>query len=95
MTSGSLDLSDTNMAAPLLAKSMNTWLFAAISAIAFTTVLGTVSGLILASAGAVTHDLLSSAFGVQMNDDEKVRVAKMLLLLLVRSQLSWEFYSKI
>jgi cation/acetate symporter len=76
MTSGSLDLSDTNMAAPLLAKSMNTWLFAAISAIAFTTVLGTVSGLILASAGAVTHDLLSSAFGVNMNDVEKVRVAK-------------------
>ena len=76
MTSGSLDLSDTNMAAPLLAKSMNTWLFAAISAIAFTTVLGTVSGLILASAGAVTHDLLSSAFGVKMNDNEKVRVAK-------------------
>lgn len=77
MTSGALDLSDDNMAAPLLAKSMNTWLFAAISAIAFTTVLGTVSGLILASAGAVTHDLLSSAFGVKMNDDEKVRVAKM------------------
>lgn len=76
MTSGSMDLSDTNMAAPLLAKSMNTWLFAAISAIAFTTVLGTVSGLILASAGAVAHDLLGSAFGVQMNDDEKVRVAK-------------------
>jgi cation/acetate symporter len=76
MTSGSLDLSDTNMAAPLLAKSMNTWLFAAISAIAFTTVLGTVSGLILASAGAVTHDLMSSAFGIKMNDDEKVRAAK-------------------
>ena len=73
MTSGALDLSDDNMAAPLLAKSMNTWLFAAISAIAFTTVLGTVSGLILASAGAVTHDLLGSAFGIQMNDDEKVR----------------------
>jgi cation/acetate symporter len=76
MTSGALDLSDENMAAPLLAKSMNTWLFAAISAIAFTTVLGTVSGLILASAGAVTHDLLSSAFGWQMADTEKVRVAK-------------------
>ena len=76
MTSGALDVTNSNMAAPLLAKSMNTWLFAAISAIAFTTVLGTVSGLILASAGAVTHDLLSSAFGVQMNDDEKVRVAK-------------------
>ncbi|MCA9036972.1 MAG: cation acetate symporter, partial [Planctomycetaceae bacterium] len=74
MTSGALDVTSSNMAAPLLAKSMNTWLFAAISAIAFTTVLGTVSGLILASAGAVTHDLLSSGFGVQMNDDEKVRV---------------------
>ncbi len=76
MTSGALDVTNSNMAAPLLAKSMNTWLFAAISAIAFTTVLGTVSGLILASAGAVTHDLMSSAFGIQMNDDEKVRVAK-------------------
>ncbi len=77
MTSGTLDVSEENMAAPLLAKGMNTWLFAAISAIAFTTVLGTVSGLILAAAGAVTHDLLGSAFGVQMTDTEKVRVAKM------------------
>lgn len=76
MTSGALDLSDENMAAPLLARSMNNWLFAAISAIAFTTVLGTVSGLILASAGAVTHDLLGSAFGWKMSDTEKVRVAK-------------------
>lgn len=77
MTSGTLDVSEENMAAPLLAKGMNTWLFAAISAIAFTTVLGTVSGLILAAAGAVTHDLLSSAFGMQMTDTEKVRIAKM------------------
>jgi cation/acetate symporter len=76
MTSGSMDVTDSNMAAPLLARSMNEWLFAAISAIAFTTVLGTVSGLILASAGAVTHDLLTSAFGVQLSDHEKVRVAK-------------------
>ncbi|MDG2127949.1 MAG: cation acetate symporter [Fuerstiella sp.] len=76
MTSGAMDVTDSNMAAPLLAKSMNTWLFAAISAIAFTTVLGTVSGLILASAGAVTHDLLSSSFGWEMSDHEKVRVAK-------------------
>jgi cation/acetate symporter len=77
MTSGTLDVSEENMAAPLLAKGMNTWLFAAISAIAFTTVLGTVSGLILAAAGAVTHDLLSSAFGMQMTDTEKVRIARM------------------
>jgi cation/acetate symporter len=76
MTSGALDLTDTNMAAPLLARSMNQWLFAIISAIAFTTVLGTVSGLILASSGAVAHDLLQGVFGVEMNEHEKVRVAK-------------------
>jgi cation/acetate symporter len=76
MTSGSIDVTDSNMAAPLLARSMNEWLFAAISAIAFTTVLGTVSGLILASAGAVTHDLMSSYLKIEMSDHEKVRVAK-------------------
>jgi cation/acetate symporter len=76
MTSGALDIVDTNMAAPLLAKSINTWLFAAISAIAFTTVLGTVSGLILASAGAVAHDLIRGGLGVEMSDHEKVRIAK-------------------
>ncbi len=47
MTSGAMDVQDTNMAAPLLAKSISPTLFAIISAIAFTTVLGTVSGLIL------------------------------------------------
>ncbi|MCA9121577.1 MAG: cation acetate symporter [Planctomycetaceae bacterium] len=76
MTSGSMDVTDSNMAAPLLARSMNEWLFAAISAIAFTTVLGTVSGLILASAGAVTHDLMSSYMKIEMSDHEKVRIAK-------------------
>jgi cation/acetate symporter len=77
MTSGGMDVTDSNMAAPLLARSMDEWLFAAISAIAFTTVLGTVSGLILASAGAVTHDLLSSYFKIEMDDHQKVRVAKL------------------
>lgn len=76
MTSGSLDLTDTNLAAPLLAKSISQWLFAIISAIAFTTVLGTVSGLILASSGAVAHDLVGSAFGVKLSDHEQVRLAK-------------------
>ncbi len=37
------------MAAPLLARSFGEWMFAAVSAVAFTTVLGTVSGLILAA----------------------------------------------
>lgn len=76
MTSGTLDITNSNMSAPLLAFSIGEWLFAAISAIAFTTVLGTVSGLILASSGAVTHDLLSNAMGWEMTDAEQVRVAK-------------------
>lgn len=76
MTSGGMDVTNSNMAAPLLARSMSELLFAAISAIAFTTVLGTVSGLILASAGAVTHDLMSSYFKIEMDDHQKVRVAK-------------------
>jgi cation/acetate symporter len=77
MTSGALDVTDTNMAAPLLALSINEWLFAIISAIAFTTVLGTVSGLILASAGAVSHDLVRNVLGVEMTDHQQVRVAKL------------------
>jgi cation/acetate symporter len=78
MTSGALDVTDTNMAAPLLAKSFpdGGWLFAIISAIAFTTVLGTVSGLIVAASGAVVHDLVGSVFRVEMSDHEKVRIGK-------------------
>ncbi len=77
MTSGAMDVTDSNMSAPLLAKSMSELLFAIISAIAFTTVLGTVSGLILASAGAVTHDLLDSILAEPLDDHRKVQIAKM------------------
>ncbi len=76
MTSLVLDPSDSNMAAPLLARSFGEWMFAAVSAVAFTTVLGTVSGLILAASGAVAHDLMSHGFGVHLDDNGKVRVAK-------------------
>ena len=76
MTSLVLDPSDSNMAAPLLARSFGEWMFAAVSAVAFTTVLGTVSGLILAASGAVAHDLMSHGFGVKLDDSGKVRVAK-------------------
>lgn len=76
MTSGALDVTDSNLAAPLLARSISELLFALISAIAFTTVLGTVSGLILASAGAVAHDLVGGFAGVVLNDREQVRIAK-------------------
>ena len=77
MTSGSIDLTNDNMSAPLLAKSFGELLFAIISAIAFTTVLGTVSGLIVAASGAVVHDLLSSVLRWEMNDHEKVRIGKL------------------
>lgn len=77
MTSGAMDVTDNNMAAPLLARSINPWLFAIISAIAFTTVLGTVSGLILASSGAVAHDLITGFFGVKMTGRSQVRIAKL------------------
>ncbi|QDU31894.1 Cation/acetate symporter ActP [Anatilimnocola aggregata] len=77
MTSGVLDPTNTNMAAPLLAKHFGELSFAIISAIAFTTVLGTVSGLILAASGAVAHDLLENFFGVKMTDHEKVRAGKL------------------
>ncbi|MFM8954113.1 MAG: cation acetate symporter [Planctomycetaceae bacterium] len=82
MTSGALDPTDTNMAAPLLAKSFSTTLFAIISAIAFTTVLGTVSGLIMAGSGAVAHDLVENVCGVRMTDHEKVRCGKIAAMVL-------------
>ncbi len=76
MTSGALNPTDSNMAAPLLARSFSETLFAIISAIAFTTVLGTVSGLIMAGSGAVAHDLVQDVFKVQLTDHEKVRIGK-------------------
>lgn len=76
MTSGALDVTDSNMSAPLLARSINELLFAVISAIAFTTVLGTVSGLIMAASGAVAHDLLTNVMKFRLDDYQKVRAAK-------------------
>lgn len=76
MTSGAMDVTNSNMAAPLLARSMNEPLFAIISAIAFTTVLGTVSGLILASAGAIAHDLAGELGGEKLTEGQQVRLAK-------------------
>ena len=76
MTSGALDVTNSNMAAPLLAKSFSDWLFAVISAIAFTTVLGTVSGLIIASSGAVAHDICGTLLKMEMTDYQKIRIAK-------------------
>jgi cation/acetate symporter len=76
MTSGALDVTDSNMSAPLLARSLNEFLFAVLSAVAFTTVLGTVSGLIMAASGAVAHDLMTNFLKIKMDDFQKVRAAK-------------------
>jgi cation/acetate symporter len=76
MVSGALDPTNTNMAAPLLAKSFNEYMFAIISAVAFTTVLGTVSGLIMAASGAVAHDLMTNVLKIEAGDERKVVVAK-------------------
>ena len=76
MTSGALDVTDSNMSAPLLARSINELLFAVISAVAFTTVLGTVSGLIMAASGAVAHDLMTNVMRLDLDDAAKVRAAK-------------------
>jgi cation/acetate symporter len=82
MTSGALDPTDSNMSAPLLAKSYGNGLFAVISAVAFTTVLGTVSGLVMAGAGAVVHDLLRDGFRWKMSDEQQVRVGKRVAVVL-------------
>jgi len=76
MTSRVINLTDDNMSAPLLAQSFGTFLFAMISAIAFATVLGTVSGLIIAASGAVAHDLMDRYAGLIKSDKQKVFVGK-------------------
>ncbi|NWK56167.1 cation acetate symporter [Verrucomicrobiaceae bacterium N1E253] len=76
MTLGVMDLESGNMSAPLLAKAFGIVLFSIISAIAFATVLGTVSGLIVAASGAVAHDLLDRYANVKMTGDQKVRAGK-------------------
>jgi cation/acetate symporter len=76
MISGVLDVESSNMSGPLLAKSMGVGLFSIISAIAFATVLGTVSGLIVASSGAIAHDFIDKYLQVEMTDHAKVRAGK-------------------
>jgi len=76
MTNGVINLTDNNMSAPLLALSFGVVLFSVISSLAFATVLGTVSGLIVAASGAVAHDLMDNFLGLQMTDAGKVRAGK-------------------
>jgi cation/acetate symporter len=71
-----MDPTNNNMAAPLLAKSFGELPFAIVSAIAFTTVLGTVSGLIMAASGAVAHDLMTNFLRIPLDDHGKVLAGK-------------------
>ncbi len=64
------------MSAPLLAKAFGIVLFSVISAIAFATVLGTVSGLIVASSGAIAHDFIDRYLGKNLGDKRKVMAGK-------------------
>jgi len=77
MINGVLDVGSSNMSGPLLAKSFGIGLFSIISAIAFATVLGTVSGLIVASSGAIAHDFIDKYLQVEMTDKGKVNAGKL------------------
>lgn len=76
MVSGVLNPQDSNMAAPLLARSFGSLLFAIVSAVAFATVLGTVSGLIVAASGAVAHDFIDRFLNVRLDDRQKINAGK-------------------
>lgn len=78
---GVLDVESSNMSGPLLAKSFGIILFAIISAIAFATVLGTVSGLIVASSGTIAHDFMDKYLKVKMTDEGKVKAGKIAAII--------------
>ncbi len=77
MTNGVLNITDSNMSTPLVALSFGVILFSIISSIAFSTVLGTVSGLIVAASGAVAHDLMNNFLGLKMTDKGMVMAGKL------------------
>ncbi len=76
MVNGGLDVESSNMSAPLLAKTFGIVIFSIISAIAFATILGTVSGLIVAASGAVAHDLMDKYMNKQMSEKAKVKAGR-------------------
>ncbi|UCD08219.1 MAG: cation acetate symporter [Dehalococcoidales bacterium] len=76
MTNGVIDLTNNNMAAPLLAKAFGLGIFAVISAIAFSTILGTVSGLIVASSGAIANDIMQKFMGMHMSESKMVMAGR-------------------
>ncbi len=81
VTAGALNPETSNMSAPLLARSFGEVLFAMISGIAFTTVLATVSGLIMAASGAVAHDLMGNLLRRDFSDTAKVQAGRIVAVV--------------
>ncbi|MDK2777901.1 MAG: cation acetate symporter [Pseudomonadota bacterium] len=76
-------LGGNNMAAIHLAGAVGGDLFLGfISAVAFATILAVVSGLALAGASAVSHDLYANVFRPGASDEEEVRVSKITTMVL-------------
>jgi cation/acetate symporter len=73
----------SNMAAIHLSKAVGGDLFLGfISAVAFATILAVVSGLALAGASAVSHDLYANVFKPDATDEQEVRVSKITTVVL-------------
>ncbi|MBZ0298913.1 MAG: cation acetate symporter [Anaerolineae bacterium] len=81
MVNGVLDVESSNMSAPLLAQVFGIALFAIISSVAFATVLGTVSGLIVASCGAVVHDLMHHFMDIDLTEKAQVNAGKLVAII--------------
>ena len=72
-----------NMAAIHLARAVGgDWFLGFISAVAFATILAVVSGLALAGASAVSHDLYANVFRPGASDEDEVRVSKITTMIL-------------
>ncbi len=80
MINGVNDVESSNMSAPLLAKYFGIGLFAFITAVAFSTILGTVAGLIVASSGAIAHDFIDNYLNKNLSEKAKVRAGRLAAL---------------
>ncbi len=75
---GVLNPGDANLSAPLLAQYIGGDVFyAVISSIAFATILGTVAGLIMASAGAIAHDIYAEVLKRKADEKKALRISKL------------------
>ncbi len=77
-----MDPANQNLSAPLLAQYVGGEIFfAVISSIAFATILGTVSGLIMAASGAIAHDIYTEYLNRKGDDKKTLRVSKITAVL--------------